>query len=194
MIPGMQLPVSRPGCRRLLRGWPVLFAAVALVAGCSLFRPVGPSLPVRRHVEVPTDQGIPAAAARALNQRFPWMHVIAHGSGRLQVDDADDLAVALAPAGQSHDVVVALLVNAGPADYRVGAVSQVIAPGCEQCSATVDISRHALFVHVTRAGDADYDSITWQFTYRDNGDADALRLVGVSAVQSAQRDDPIAHS
>jgi hypothetical protein len=192
MILGMPAPAFPTGHLRLAAGRVALLAVAILVAGCGVFRSAPPAVHARHVEPTPDDTALPAGAAATLRQRFPWMHAIAHGLGRLQVDDVDDLAVVLAPAGQSHDVVVALLVNTGPADYRVVAVSQVIEAGCPYCSASVDIARHSLFVRVRRDGDPDYESIAYQFAYRDNGDV--LRLVGVSARQPAQADDPIAHS
>ncbi|MBW8778616.1 MAG: hypothetical protein JF585_05310 [Burkholderiales bacterium] len=143
-----------------------------------------------RHVETPTDAGLPASAARALAQRFPYMHAIGHGAGHLQVDDADDLAVVLAPIGQAHDAVIALLVTGVNGDYRVAAVSKVVAPGCETCTTTADIAHHLLSVHVMKPADPEFERVTYQFGYRDTDDA--LRLVGVTAAQPPG-DDPIAH-
>ena len=194
MIPGMHFSAfARPPF--LGRARPVgLLAPVALVAsllaGCGTPRPAPPA-PVAHHAELPTDTGLPASAARALGQRFGAMHAIGHGSGHLQVDDADDLAVVLAPLGQSHDAVVALLVTGPGGEYRVASVSKVVAPGCETCTTTVDIAHHALSVHVMRPSDPEFERVTYQFGYRDTDDA--LRLVGVTAAQPAG-DDPIAHS
>ena len=164
-----------------------------LLSGCGLFRPVAPPPPTppARHVDVPTDSGLPASAAHALGLRFPYMHAIGHSAGHLQVDDADDLAVVLAPIGQSHDAIVAVLVTGAGGDYRVATASKVIAPGCEPCTTTVDIAHHLLSVHVMRPSDPDFERVTYQFGYRETDDA--LRLVGVTAAQPAG-DDPIAHS
>ena len=162
----------------------------ASLAGCGLFRPAPPP-PVVHHAELPNDTGLPASAARALNQRFPSMHAVNHSAGHLQVDDADDLAVVLAPIGQSHDTVVAMLVTGPGGEYRVASASKVVAPGCEPCTTTVDIAHHLLSVHVMRPSDPDFERVTYQFGYRDTDDA--LRLVGVTAAQPAG-DDPIAHS
>ena len=166
---------------------------LAWLAGCGLFHgePVAPGAPVARHAEPPTDSGLPAGAARALGQRFATMHPIGHSSGRLQVDDADDLAVVLAPAGQSMDAIVAVLVTGPGGEYRVATVSKVIAPGCEPCVTTVDVAHHVLSVHVLRPSDPEFERVTYQFGYR--GSDDALRLIGVTAAQPAG-DDPIAHS
>ena len=166
---------------------------VALLSGCGLFRPAPPPppTPAVRHVETPTDSGLPASAARALSQRFPYMHAIGHSAGHLQVDDADDLAVVLAPIGQSHDAVVAVLVTGAGGEYRVATSSKVVAPGCEPCTTTVDVAHHLLSVHVMRPSDPEFERVTYQFGYRDTDDA--LRLVGVTAAQPAG-DDPIAHS
>ena len=164
----------------------------ALLCGCGTPRPTPPaSSPAIRHVETPTDASLPASAARALGQRFPYMHPIGHGAGHLQVDDADDLAVVLAPIGQAHDAVVALLVTGANGDYRVVAVSKVVTPGCETCTTTADIAHHLLSVHVMNPADPEFERVTYQFGYRDTDDA--LRLVGVTAAQPAG-DDPIAHS
>src|ERR1700761_555492 len=119
MIAGMHFPGflrrGRAGAAR-----PCAAAAVLsmLLAGGGLFRPATPpAAPPVRHVEAPNDTGLPASAARALSQRFPTMHAIGHSAGHLQVDDADDLAVVLAPAGQSHDAVVAVLVTGPGGEY-----------------------------------------------------------------------------
>ena len=159
---------------------------VALLSGCGLFRPAPPPppTPAVRHVETPTDSGLPASAARALSQRFPYMHAIGHSAGHLQVDDADDLAVVLAPIGQSHDAVVAVLVTGAGGEYRVATSSKVVAPGCEPCTTTVDVAHHLLSVHVMRPSDPDFERVTYQFGYRDTDDA--LRLVGVTAAQPAE--------
>ena len=162
-----------------------------LLSGCGLFRPAPlPPAPLPHHVEPANDTGLPASAARALSQRFPYMHPIGHGAGHLQVDDADDLAVVLAPIGQSHDAIVAVLVTGAGGDYRVATSSKVVAPGCEPCTTTVDIAHHLLSVHVMRPSDPEFERVTYQFGYRDTDDA--LRLVGVTAAQPAG-DDPIAH-
>ena len=194
MIAGMQFPGS-PSRGRAQAGRCRVAATLlaTLLSGCGLFRPAPPPTPVpaARHVEPPTDSGLPASAARALGQRFPYMHAIGHGAGHLQVDDADDLAVVLAPIGQSHDAIVALLVTGAGGDYRVATSSRVVAPGCEPCTTTVDIAHHLLSVHVMRPSDPDFERVTYQFGYRDTDDA--LRLVGVTAAQPAG-DDPIAHS
>jgi hypothetical protein len=97
----------------------------------------------------------------------------------------------LAPLGQSHDAVVAVLVTGAGGDYRVALASKVVAPGCETCTVTVDIGHHVLSVHVMRPSDPDFERVTYQFGYRDTDDA--LRLIGVTAAQPAG-DDPIAHS
>ena len=161
-----------------------------LLSGCGSPRPVPPPAPAVRHVDLPTDTGLPASAARALGQRFAAMHPVGHSAGHLQVDDVDDLAVVLAPLGQSHDVVVAVLVIGAGGEYRVATVSKVVAPGCDTCTTTVDIAHHLLSVHVMRPSDPDFERVTYQFGYRDSDDA--LRLVGVTAAQPPG-DDPIAH-
>jgi hypothetical protein len=165
----------------------------ALLSGCGTPRPASPSVtvPAVRRVEPPTDTGLPASAARALGQRFPYMHAIGHDAGHLQVDDADDLAVVMAPIGQAQEAIVALLVTGAGGDYHVASVSKVVAPGCEACTVTVDVAHHLLSVHVLHPWDPEFERITWQFGYRDSDDA--LRLVGVTAAQPAG-DDPIAHS
>ena len=194
MIAGMQFPGSLSrGRARAARRLVAATLLATLLSGCGLFRPAPPPTPVpaARHVELPTDTGLPASAARALSQRFPYMHAIGHSAGHLQVDDADDLAVVLAPIGQSHDAVVALLVTGAGGDYRVATSSKVVAPGCEPCTTTVDIAHHLLSVHVMRPSDPDFERVTYQFGYRDTDDA--LRLVGVTAAQPAG-DDPISHS
>jgi len=195
MISGMH----RPGLPRLC-GAPVsgaLLAAsllAALLAGC-VSAPLAPAPasapPAPRRVEAPTDPTLPAAAARALGQRFPYMHAISHGAGHLQVDDADDLAVVLAPTGQAQDVIVALVVTGAAGDYRIATASKAVAPGCETCTVTVDIAHHLLSVHVMRPSDPEFERVTYQFGYRYP--YDVLRLVGVTAAQPAG-DDPIAHS
>ena len=194
MIAGMHFSGSfQPGRGRAVRSLAVATVLASLLGGCGLFRPapLPPPVPAVRHVELPTDTGLPASAARALSQRFPYMHAIGHSAGHLQVDDADDLAVVLAPIGQSHDAVVALLVTGAGGDYRVATSSKVVAPGCEPCTTTVDIAHHLLSVHVMRPSDPEFERVTYQFGYRDTDDA--LRLVGVTAAQPAG-DDPIAHS
>ena len=190
MIAGMHFP----GSLRRGQAWAAPSAAATLLASllgaCALRPPAPPPLPAARHIEPPTDATLPASAARALSQRFPYMHAIGHSAGHLQVDDADDLAVVLAPVGQAHDAVVALLVTGPGGDYRVATSSRVVAPGCEPCTTTVDIARHLLSVHVMRPSDPEFERVTYQFGYRDSDDA--LRLVGVTAAQPAG-DDPIAH-
>ena len=153
MIPDMDFSAfARPSLSGRARAACLLAPVVLLAAsllGCGTPRPAPPPAPVHR-AELPTDTGLPASAARALGQRFGAMHPVTHASGHLQVDDADDLAVVLAPLGQSHDVVIALLVTGAGGEYRVALVSKVVAPGCETCSVTVDIARHVLSVHVMR--------------------------------------------
>ena len=166
-------------------------AVAALLWGCTPLRPTPPPAPVVHRAELPADTGLPASAARALGQRFAAMHPVGHSSGHLQVDDADDLAVVLAPLGQSHDAIVAVLATGAGGEYRVATVSKVVAPGCETCTTTVDIAHHVLSVHVMRPSDPEFERVTYQFGYRDSDDA--LRLVGVTAAQPAG-DDPIAHS
>ena len=194
MIPDMDFSAfARPSLSGRARAACLLAPVVLLAAsllGCGTPRPAPPPAPVHR-TELPTDTGLPASAARALGQRFGAAHPVTHASGHLQVDDADDLAVVLAPLGQSHDVVIALLVTGAGGEYRVALVSKVVAPGCETCSVTVDIARHVLSVHVMRPSDPDFERVTYQFGYRDSDDS--LRLVGVTAAQPAG-DDPIAHS
>lgn len=164
----------------------------ALLAGCATRAPAPVSAPAPapepRRVEQPTDTGLPAAAARALSQRFPALHPVGHSAGHLQVDDADDLAVVLAPQGQSSEPIVAVLVTGAAGEYRVATASKPVAPGCETCTTTVDIARKLLSVHVMRPSDPEFERVTWQFGYTD----DALRLVNVTAAQPAG-DDPIAH-
>ena len=195
MIVGMDFSAfARPSFSRRARPARLLApvaVVAALLSGCGQLRPAPPPAPVVRHAELPTDTGLPASAARALGQRFAAMHPVGHGSGHLQVDDADDFAVVLAPLGQSHDVVIALLVTGAGGEYRVATVSKVVAPGCETCTITVDIAHHVLAVHVMRPSDPEFERVTYQFGYRDTDDA--LRLVGVTAAQPAG-DDPIAHS
>ena len=166
-------------------------AAAALLSGCGTPRPAAPPAPPPHRAELPTDATLPPGAARALGQRFPWLHPIGHSAGRLQVDDADDLAVVLAPLGQSSDTLVAVLVSGAGGEYRVVAVSRPVAPACEPCTTTVDIARKMLSVHVMRPADPEFERVTYQFGYRASDDA--LRLVGVTAAQPAG-DDPIAHS
>ena len=185
MIAGMRFPASFPSTHA---GGGALALAV-LVAGCA-HRHEAPASPPPRHVEVPNDNGLAPGAARALSQRFPTLRPLSHASGHLQVDDADDLAVVLAPPGQVHDSLVALLVTGAGGEYRVATASRVVSPGCETCMTTVDIARHVLAVHVTRPSDPDFERVTYQFGYRETDDA--LRLIGVTAAQPAG-DDPIAH-
>jgi hypothetical protein len=192
MISGMHRPgfLSHHGARAA-RALPAAAFLATLLAGCAVRPPAPPPAPVARRVEPPTDPSLPASAARALAQRFAYMHPIGHGAGHLQVDDADDLAVVLAPIGQAHDAIVAVLVTGAGGDYRVATVSKVVAPGCETCTTTVDIAHHLLSVHVMHPSDPEFERITYQFGYRDTDDG--LRLVGVTAAQPAG-DDPIAHS
>ena len=176
------------------RAWIVctpVVAAAALLSGCGTPRPAPPAAPAPHRAELPTDATLPAAAARALGQRFPYLHPIGHSAGRLQVDDADDVAVVLAPLGQSSDAIVAVLVTGAGGEYRVATVSRLVAPDCEPCTTTVDIARKTLSVHVMRPSDPEFERVTYRFGYRDSDDA--LRLVGVTAAQPAG-DDPIAHS
>ena len=197
MIAGMQfsafaspLFVGRARSLRRVAALAAATLAALAMAGCGTVRPAPPA-PVVHHVEQPTDAGLPAAASRALNQRFPYMHPVGHSSGHLQVDDADDLAVVLAPIGQSSDAIVAVLVASAGGEYRVATASKVVAPGCDTCTTTVDITHKLLSVHVMRPSDPEFERVTYQFGYRDTDDA--LRLVGVTAAQPAG-DDPIAHS
>lgn len=192
-MPGMRFSASATFfLDRRVRPLRVLVPTLAavLVAACGSLHPAPPPAPAR-HVDLPTDNGLPAAAARALGQRFPALHAVGHSAGHLQVDDADDLAVVLAPVGQSHDVIIAVLVTGAGGEYRIANLSKVVAPGCEPCTTTVDIARHVLSVHVTRPSDPEFERVTYQFGYRDSDDA--LRLTGVTAAQPAG-DDPIAHS
>jgi len=170
----------------------VLAAAfAALLAACASRPPASPPpAPEPRRVEQPADTGLPASAARALSQRFPFMRAVAHSAGHLQVDDADDLAVVLATPGQASEPVVAVLVTGAGGDWRIATASKPIAPGCDTCTITIDIARKLLSVHVMRPSDPEFERITYQFGYRDTDDA--LRLVGVTAAQPAG-DDPIAH-
>jgi hypothetical protein len=172
------------------RPWLAAPAALlaALLAGCATHAPAPAPAPEPRRVEQPTDTGLPAAAARALGQRFPALHPVGHSAGHLQVDDADDLAVVLAPQGQSSEPIVAVLVSGAAGEYRVATVSRPVAPGCDTCTTTVDIAHKLLSVHVMRPSDPEFERVTWQFGYTD----DALRLVNVTAAQPAG-DDPIAH-
>jgi hypothetical protein len=181
MIAGMIFPVKAS----------TILLAVAFLAACGTPRPAPAPLPPPHRAELPTDTTVPAAATRALGQRFPYLHAVGHSAGHLQVDDADDLAVLLAPLGQSSDPIVAVLVTGAGGEYRVATVSRPVAPGCEPCTTTVDIARKMLSVHVMRPSDPEFERVTYQFGYRDSDDA--LRLVGVTAAQPAG-DDPIAHS
>ncbi len=195
MIAGMNFPApatSRDdGRASRARRLAALAATAALLAACGTPRPAAPPpAPAPRH-ELPTDPTLPPAAAHALGLRFPSMHAIGHSAGHLQVDDADDLAVVLAPLGMSSDAVVAVLVTGAGGEYRVADVSKVVAPGCETCTTTAEIAHKTLSVHVSRPSDPEFERVTYQFGYRDNGDV--LRLVGVTAAQPAG-DDPIAHS
>jgi len=176
-----------PDSDRLRFAAPAAFLA-ALLAGCASHAPAPAPVPEPRRVEQPTDTGLPGAAARAIAQRFPGMHPVGHSAGHLQVDDADDLAVVLAPQGQSSEPIVAVLVTGAGGEYRVATASKPIAPGCDTCTTTVDIARKLLSVHVMRPSDPEFERVTWQFGYTD----DALRLVNVTAAQPAG-DDPIAH-
>jgi len=176
-----------PDPDRLRLAAPAAFLA-ALLAGCATHAPAPAPAPEPRRVEQPTDTGLPAGAARALAQRFPALHPVGHSAGHLQVDDADDLAVVLAPPGQSSEPIVAVLVTGAAGEYRVATVSKPVAPGCDTCTTTIDIARKLLSVHVMRPSDPEFERVTWQFGYTD----DALRLVNVTAAQPAG-DDPIAH-
>ena len=176
-----------PDPDRLRHAAPAAFLA-ALLAGCAMHAPAPAPAPEPRRVEQPTDTGLPAGAARVLAQRFPALRPVGHSAGHLQVDDADDLAVALAPPGQPSETIVAVLVTGAAGEYRVATVSKPVAPGCDTCTTTIDIARKLLSVHVMRPSDPDFERVTWQFGYTD----DALRLVNVTAAQPAG-DDPIAH-
>jgi hypothetical protein len=176
-----------PDPERLWHAAPAALLA-ALLAGCATHVRAPAPAPEPRHAEQPTDTGLPAGAARVLAQRFPALHPVGHSAGHLQVDDADDLAVVLAPQGQSGEPIVAVLVTGAPGEYRVATVSRPVAPGCDTCTTTVDIARKLLSVHVMRPSDPEFQRVTWQFGYTD----DALRLVNVTAAQPAG-DDPIAH-
>jgi hypothetical protein len=176
-----------PAPARLRSAAPAALLA-ALLAGCATHAPAPAPAPEPRRVEQPTDTGLPASAARALGQRFPGLHPVGHSTGHLQVDDADDLAVVLAPQGQTSEAIVAVLVTGAAGEWHVATASKPIAPGCDTCTTTVDIARKLLSVHVMRPSDPDFERVTWQFGYTD----DALRLVAVTAAQPAG-DDPIAH-
>jgi len=171
-----------------LRFAPSAAILAALLGGCATHAPPPAPIPEPHRAEQPADTGLPPAAARALNQRYPYMRAVGHSAGHLQVDDADDLAVVLAPPGQSGDAVVAVLVAGAGGQYRVATASKPIAPGCDTCTTSVDIARKRLSVHLMRPADPDFERVTWQFAYTD----DTLRLVGVTAAQPAA-DDPIAH-
>ena len=194
MIAGMQFPGSSTSLIRSRACLLASFAATAaLLAGCGTPRPASapPAAAPAPHHDLPADNGLPPAAVRALAQRFPYMQPLAHSAGHLQVDDADDLAVLIAPPGQPSEAIVALLVTGAAGEYRVATASKVVAPGCEPCTTTVDITHKLLSVHVMSPSDPEFERVTYQFGYRDNGDT--LRLVGVTAAQPAG-DDPIAHS
>ena len=179
----MHLPVPA----RLRPAAPAAVLA-ALLAGCATHAPRPAPAPEPRRAEQPTDTGVPPAAMRALGQRFPGLRPVGHSAGHLQVDDADDLAVVLAPPGQSSEPIVAVLMTGAAGEYRVATASKPVAPGCDTCTTTVDIAHKRLSVHVMRPSDPEFERVTWQFGYTD----DALRLVGVTAAQPAG-DDPIAH-
>ena len=139
-----------------------------------------------RHVEPPTDTGLPASAARALGQRFPYMHAAsATAPATCRWTTPTTWPSCWRRIGQSHDAVVALLVTGAGGDYRVATSSKVVAPGCEPCTTTVDIAHHLLSVHVMRPSDPEFERVTYQFGYRDTDDA--LRLVGVTAAQPRRR-------
>jgi hypothetical protein len=178
------------GRARAVRGLAAGCATAALLSGCGTVHAPTPPAPAPHH-DQPTDTALPPAAARALTQRFPSLHPIGHSLGHLQVDDADDLAVVLAPPGQPSEAIVAVLVTGAGGDWHVATTSKAVAAGCDTCTTTVDIARKILSVHVMRPSDPDFERVTYQFGYRDN--EDALRLVGVTSAQPAG-DDPIAHS
>lgn len=163
-----------------------LLAAAALAAGCTTPPPVAAEKPL------PPEQQIPAAAERALTQRFAGLHIVANSSGPLQKPEIDDIAVVLARGDASGEFVIALLEPGGHDDYHVVTASPTIDPGCARCSVGVDLARHGLYVHVIRAAGADVENFTYQFAWRD-GDA-AMRMAGVTAYIPSRADDPIPHS
>ena len=184
MIAGMDFsalrtPLARP---RILAPAAVI---ATLLSGCGLLRPAPPApAAVLHRAEPPSDTGLPASAARALGQRFAAMHAVGHSSGRLQVADADDLAVVLAPLGQSTDAVVALLVTGAGGEYRVATASKVVAPGCETVHHHGGHRTPCWCTSMDRA-DLELVRVTYQFGY--GGADDALRLVGVTAAQPRGR-------
>jgi hypothetical protein len=179
--------------RRIPAPLSVLVPAL-LAAACSspppAPRPVPPAPAARRAGADPN--AVPPAAAAALRARFPGLRVVGRSAGRFQVDDADDLAVVLAPEGARGEHVVALLSSPRENEWRVTGATAPLDPGCTSCGASVDISQHALFVHVTRADGPRRANITCEFAYRDNDEKP--RLVSVSTYQADPSEEPQPHA
>jgi hypothetical protein len=189
------LPPGRParGTRAAAGRALAAIAVPALLAACGttpLPPPAPPAPPPRPAVVEPN--ALPPSAAAALRQRFPALRVVGRSAGRFQVDDADDLAVVLAPPERRGDHVVALLSNVRDNDWRLTGATSSLDPGCATCSVSVDIAQHALFVHLARIDGAHHATINFQFAYRNNDDKP--RLVAVDTYQAEQSDDGLPHA
>ena len=174
--------LRRPG-RRL-----ALPALAAILAACS----AAPPVVVTAAKAPPLEQPVPAAALKALAERFPQARVVSNSSGPLREPETSDIAVVLGRDAAPGEYTVALLEPGAHDDWRVAAVSRPIVPGCRPCSVSADLARHGLYVHVIRAQDADFENFSYQFAWAES--ADALRLVGVTAYVPARADDPASHS
>ncbi|MGN6527444.1 MAG: hypothetical protein ACTHL8_13740 [Burkholderiaceae bacterium] len=199
----MRMPVPfRPGrparSERAAAGRALAAIAVpVLLAACgSTPLPPPPARPAPPPRPVAVDpNALPPSAAAALRQRFPALHAVGRSTGRFQVDDADDLAVVLAPQGNRGDHVVALLSNVRDNDWRLTGATTPLDPGCATCTVSADIAQHALFVHLARIDGAHHATITFQFAYRNNDDKP--RLVAVNTYQADQAEssaDALPHA
>jgi len=171
--------------------WPArslsTLALTAILAACTTAPPVRPA-----QAPKPTHP-MPAGAAQALAQRFPGRQVVADSRGPLLDAGVDDVAVVLdgATPGEFTVVVLAPPATAGDA-WRVVGTSRPIVPGCAQCSVGADLAPHRLYVRVIRAAGAEFENFTYQFA--SSGDAEPLRLVGVTAYIPSRPGDAASHS
>jgi hypothetical protein len=179
------MPDLRPS-RWPARALPTL-ALTAILAACTTPRP-----PVVQAAPKPAHQ-IPAGAASALAQRFPGRRVVSDSHGPLLDAGADDVAVVLEGDVPGRFTVAVLAPPVAPGgDWRVVGASRPIEPGCVPCSVSADLAPHGLYVRVIRAEGADFENFTYQFA--GAGDAEPLRLVGVTAYVPPRPGEPASHS